>query len=924
MSDGPAAAAPPALTRLNRVAGVLGTVRPSERRDTFGAFVTLLGFMAGHALLETARDALFLAELPASLLPWVYLTLAASALLLTRYQPRLARLFRTGQELNGWLVFAGATTLALWLAIYVSGDWIFYVLYAWTGILATLVVVQFWTMLGNRFTVTQAKRLFAVIGTGSVLGAILGSGAARALTAVLPAHHLVLGAGLVFLLTALGPRLLAPGPRTTKPRSSNLTAAEMQHVGRLVWGRPYLRRVAMAILLATVTFTLVDFVFKSTVARLVSDEQLGEFFASVYFSLNIVSLLVQLVAVSWILRRVTVTSALAVVPGLFLLGALGFVASAGIIAALALKAIDGGLRYSMYRTTTELLFVPISAEVRGSVKTFIDVLGQRGGQAGGSLLVLLTLSLTTNEIAVAVLAAVVAGAWLYLVFELKPHYLDLFRQTLKENVTATKIEFPALDVASLETLLATLNSPDDRRVMAALDLLAAQSKLRVVPGLILYHPSPPVVKHALELFVGAGRDDALPVIDRLLADQNDSVRAASLRARTTLMADEERLRAGLEDPSALVRSTALVGLVHGGWMSFEEAEPDLHALVRQADRATLIALASAVRALPRLDFRSLLLDLAGMDDVDVRLAAIRAIRALGDPQFTSVLMQLLTRRALREEARDSLVALGAPALAAVGAALVDTDVPHAVRRHLPHVIAAFGTPQASAVLVRHLLDEPDGMVRFKILRALGRMRTLNDQLPLDGRALRRSIDDNVESAFRYRRWKQACAAAEAKIPPAIAPYHRMLVELLADKQAHTLERLFRLLNLLANDQEFLRVYRGFQSQRREARAGSRELVEYLVEPTLRRAILALVDDLEAPAAAGAEAGGSVPTLEQALGELIGSRVESLASLAAYEAGALGFASLRERLAAVTTFSASHAAIVRDALAALDTGAVRHG
>jgi len=80
------------------------------------------------------------------------------------------------------------------VAIFVAGDWIFYLLYAWTGVLATLIVVQFWTMLSARFTVTQAKRLFAVIGAGSVLGAILGSGAARALTEVLPAQHLVLGA----------------------------------------------------------------------------------------------------------------------------------------------------------------------------------------------------------------------------------------------------------------------------------------------------------------------------------------------------------------------------------------------------------------------------------------------------------------------------------------------------------------------------------------------------------------------------------------------------------------------------------------------------------------------------------------------------------------------------------------------------------
>ena len=54
------------LHRLNRVSlrllALVGRIRPDERRDVLSAFLTLFAFMAGHALLETARDALFLAS----------------------------------------------------------------------------------------------------------------------------------------------------------------------------------------------------------------------------------------------------------------------------------------------------------------------------------------------------------------------------------------------------------------------------------------------------------------------------------------------------------------------------------------------------------------------------------------------------------------------------------------------------------------------------------------------------------------------------------------------------------------------------------------------------------------------------------------------------------------------------------------------
>lgn len=915
--------------RLSRMLGALGTVRADERRDAFGAFLTLLGFMAGHSLLETARDALFLAELPASLLPWVYLTLAASALLLTRYHGNLARYLPRGQELRGWLIFSGVTTLVVWLAIFWAGDWIYYLLYAWTGILATLIVIQFWTMLGNLFTVTQAKRLFAIIGTGSILGAILGSGLARALTAIVPSHHLVLFAGIAFLLTSLGPRLISSAPTPANRGAPDYTAAEFLHVGRVVLSRPYLRRIALTILLATVTFTLVDYIFKSTVARYVSDDQLGAFFASTYLSLNILSLAIQVTTVGWILRHLTVSSALAIVPLLLVTGAFGFVVTGGLVAAWLLKGADGSLRYSLYRTTTELLFVPIPAETRTRVKGMIDVLGQRGGQAIGSLLVLLVLSVTTSEAAIAVFAALAAGGWLWCVIRLRPDYLNLFRQTLREDITPTRIEFPTLDVASLETLLYTLNSPDDRRVIAALDLLADQAKIKVVPGLILYHPSPTVVIRALELFAAAARDDVLPLFDRLAADANPAVRTAALRARAVLEPEQERLRAAMTDESAAVRATAAVAIVARGWGAYAELADDLEQSIAGGDADIELAIADAIRVLPAQEFEPLLLRLAGSHAPAVQLASVRAMRAIGHPTFIEPLIGLLERRPLRSEARAALVALGPRALVRLGLALGDAALPHAVRRHVPHTIAAFGTPQAASTLLQQLQQEADGMIRFKVLRALGRMRTINSALLLDERTIQQAIELNLRAAFRYLRWKQVLRHGADQVPAEWREYLLLLTDLLEDKETHTLQRLFRLLNLQANDEEFLRIYRGLESPRREARAGSRELIQHIVAPTLSRSLLTIVDDLyessgSRDAAAFAAEGH---TVESTLEELATSSIESLSSLAVFVAGRSDFPRLRGSLRRIDPLSPSHAEILADALsrAGLSPGeAAAHG
>ena len=214
----------------------------------------------------------------------------------------------------------------------------------------------------------------------------------------------------------------------------------------------------------------------------------------------------QLTIVGAMMRGMGLYRTLASTPGLLAGGALalaGFVLidpALLLAAAVGLKVVDGSLRYSLHRTSLETLFVPLTRELRNQVKTFIDVIGQRGGQAVGSLLILLLVFIPGTEIALALLVAGLCLVWIRVAAELRHHYLDLFRSTLREGRFETQIEFPELDLASLETLISTLNSPNDVEVLAALDILAQQRRVRLIPALILYHPSPDVVQRVLELF----------------------------------------------------------------------------------------------------------------------------------------------------------------------------------------------------------------------------------------------------------------------------------------------------------------------------------------------------------------------------------------------------------------------------------------
>jgi hypothetical protein len=91
----------------------LADVRPEERRVTAAAFLSLFGALAAHTMLETGRDALFLARLPADQLPWMYLAMAVLAVFVTRTR---ARGLASGRSLP-FLTAAGALgTFGFWAA----------------------------------------------------------------------------------------------------------------------------------------------------------------------------------------------------------------------------------------------------------------------------------------------------------------------------------------------------------------------------------------------------------------------------------------------------------------------------------------------------------------------------------------------------------------------------------------------------------------------------------------------------------------------------------------------------------------------------------------------------------------------------------------------------------------------------------------
>jgi AAA family ATP:ADP antiporter len=874
----------------------LAGVRPEERRNTLGAFVILFGTMAGHSLLETARDALFLAKIPASRLPLVYLAIAALALLVSNVQQKDRK--HTGRALFAFgLQVAAVVTAAFWLLVERSGDWILYALYVWSGLLSTLLIVRFWIIAGELFTVTQAKRLFAFIGTGSILGAIAGSAFAQRIVTTAEPSELLLGAAGILAVTGFAPLLLVRPEEEASP-ARDAEPTEVAETFRAIWNHPYVRRIGGLVLVSTVTFTLIDFVFKSGVAAEIPAAQLGWVFATTYLALNILSLVAQLVFVGWVTRNLGVDRMLSLLPGLLLIGSVWIAAGGGLLAAFLAKGFDGTFRHSLHRTATEVLYVPIARARRERVKSFIDVVGQRGGQALASIVFLALAATGVAEPVIGGLLVLLCGAWILLAFGVKRHYFDLFRDTLREGAIRTRIDFPEMDLASLESLMQALSSPDEAEVVAALDLLAEKERVRLVPALILYHPSPRVVVRALQLFQEDERTDHLRLVPRLHDHDDEQVRVQALLATPTAGSELSVFEKALEDDSPDVRATALVGLL--------SATDDVHPRIRSVVDTTIsvgsseakraLARAIAHRADPRFD--DALMKLADDDDPRVARSVALAMRVAPIPDYVPALVPMLRWRAARTEARGTLVAIGEPALDRLATALPDETIAAEVRRHLPRTISLFDPDRAGRLLLDRLSVEPDGVIRFKILRALGSLRAKHPSVRLEAGKLDQAIEETLGAILRLIDWRATLVREARSRPESSTPVRSLLVELLSHKEDHAIERFFRLLSLRHPREDLKRVHAGISAGNREAKASARELLELVLRSPLKEAVLGVLDDVPDAERLARAARYYRPVRmidEDVLRALIEQRGVALRCLAGYHIAELALGSLRDEL-----------------------------
>lgn len=825
--------------------------RHSERRLAITAGVMLGLVLLAHAMLETARDALFLASLPASQLPFVYVGVAIAAGVTMRLLDALKRSSREVPAAPA-LVFAALGTLIMWGWLRFFGSSGLYALYIWTGTAITVVLVRLWLEISAVFNVAQARRLYPSIRTGSVVGAIAGSGIASLFSHFTdrPAELLPLAA--LVLLASLIPahRLAQSQKKTDDEPDEEERESFLRDLG--VLRAPYARRLLGLLLLSTVTLTLGDYIFKATLAEAVPADSLGSIFGVIYFVTNLLGLGCQLWLVKVVVDRVGPIGAIAALPIAVVIGGAGIVGLAGITGALAYKGLEGPLRHTVDRTAVEMLFVPLTDRARERVKRIADTAVKRGGQALGSLLILGALALDLPSYTLGGSLIGLSALWAVSALALRGPYLSMFHRSIRFGQGAHSL--PPLGLDSLEQVMRRLDSTDDSEVLAALGVLAEERRLGMVPTLLLYHPTEAVVVRAAELLADDGREELVGVANRLIDRSTPAVHAALLVAQARIAAPPTaRLERLAESPCDATSTVARVLLVHHHGTPGERTVPEfVSGLLEEGSEVARRSFAVAVGRFPHPLLDPVLTTLATDSATSVRRAALEAISTRRERRFLPALVEALADPRSSKLAREAIRAL--PPAAALGLldALVDPSTPLAARWELPRLMVQLNPETSVEWLVRALPATRNTTLHLPVLRALAiaSSQAATEKVPTE--AVREAEEQAADSC---RKRMDAERLGDALELPAFSQMTTLLRELLRGRREQATEELLLAMALRYPGVDYTRLWTGLHASDASTHDASLELLRSMAAGPHRELLLGLLDDDHPdPPAQGEEAG----------------------------------------------------------------------
>jgi len=863
--------------KLNRLFNKLFDIRQGEEQKALLMFIYIFFIIASLLILKSLRDSLLLTRFGISKLPYAFVLTAVFATILITIYSLFAKKIQFNKLILYTTFFWIACLILIWVMLFYDyrARWFFFTFYVWVALFGALATSQFWLLANYVFNSREAKRLFGFIGAGGIAGGIFGGYLTNFLVRFIGTSNMIFFCiGFLSLCTLI---LTQVWEKTARFSYAEKLAQEKRVAKtygdesgfKSILKSRHLSLLAGIVCVGVIVATFVHYQFSAMATKHIeTEDQLMAFFGFWLSNLGIASLIIQLFLTRRIMKVLGVIASLFFLPLGIFIGSIGILMHPALWSAIVMKVSDGGFKQSINRSGIELLILPIPSGVKNKSKTFIDVaIDSLATGMGGLLLIVLAgqLGLSQQYLSLIVIGFIVL--WAVFILRIKSEYKNAFRVALeKRSIDLNEQTLNFEDASVIESFIRVLEGSNEKQILYVLKLIEDVRNERLIPSYqkLIRHESPHIKIQVLKNMTPYSTIDFTHDVQSLIEDSEFEVKVAALRYLFKRVSNREAtLNEILKHKDYQVRIAALLCAAHeinedGNlkkelhfsqiFNQFTET-CDLTRTDSSETESTKINLAKIIGIAGDPKLYSFLTNLFNDSSIKVVESAIISAGRTADPIFIPSLMHHLDTKLIRSVTRESLAKYGNDILESLDSFLSNIEEDRQVRLQIPKVLSHIGTQESVNLLLKHT-DQKDLFLRFRVIKALSKLRNTFPSLKFDKHHIENTIVQEIQKYFQTLSFLTTLTHSHAleerlwatqKNSDRVQKIWQLLLKALEERLSENLEIVFILLGLEHTPTDMYNTYRAIISENVTLQANALEYLDNTLGGQIKRKVIEIVE-----------------------------------------------------------------------------------
>ncbi|PLX17177.1 MAG: hypothetical protein C0597_07305 [Marinilabiliales bacterium] len=763
-----------------------------------------------YGAFDVGAHALFLNEYPASMIPKAYVISGVVGIILTSLYARFQSRFKFSTVAIFNLVFIAISTAILRILFqFTESSWLVFLIFIMMGPLNIIALLGFWGAVGRIFSLRQGKRLFGLIDSGQIFGAILSTFAIPILIAVGFAQKNLLFLSSVSIACALVVQIITSYRFDLNQQVAKKEDKQKRNRLFVLLKNRYVLYMSIFVIMSMLAAFFIQFSFLSVTKENYPDHNdLAEFLGAFTGSLLLFTFLFKTFLYSKLMK--TYGLKVSILISSFLLGIFTLIAaligsafgytteSASFIfffllislSRLFSKALKDGVEVPSFK----ILYQSLKAEIRHDVQAYVDgTINEIAALSAGLLLAALSLFEFFTLIHFSYSLIVILLVWFFFSRKLYQEYKISLQKSLAEHKVKKNVGENVSDFIN-EKILDDNNAIDEIIPGLEIDFELHPIQFESKIDQLINHKNIKISEYTKEKIISSKLIGSI----KYLGDTNSISEQVK---RLNIKIDKSP---GVENLIKLSKSKGTEDRILSAHLIGKYYEPELFVYLK-----------------------ALIRDL----QLPVKIAAIKAATKSKKVDFCSLIIDYLDTPGLISYVYDALFNFGEEALPIIDQYFYKTGTSHRVLLRIVKLIGQIGGEKAINALVRKL-DHPNEEILNYVLRALNKLEFTANEKSISH--IHHIIEKHI-GVIGYN------IAAQATLDETEG--FEYLKQAFNEELASNYDLLYLLLSLAYDAQSVMHVKENIESGTTEGSSYAIELLDLFIYEEIKPKLFSVLEDI---------------------------------------------------------------------------------